>query len=62
MVWEKTNGEGKTTKQQGWYLIGVLSLYFAYCIHPAGEQVLVFVFALMASLAFGLGVMDIFDR
>ena len=50
------------TKQQGRYLIGVLSLYFAYCVHPSGEGVLLVMFAFIGALSFALGIIQGFER
>ncbi len=46
------------TKQQGWYLIGVLSLWFAYRVHPPlnGEIAVLCVFAGIGSISFALGI------
>jgi hypothetical protein len=46
------------TEQQGWYLIEVLSLWFAYCVHPLlnGETAILCVFAGIGSIAFVLGI------
>jgi hypothetical protein len=52
------------TKQQGWYLIGVLSLYFAYCVHPLlhGDVVLLWVFTIIGAVSFASGLMEVFKR